>query len=257
MRSRGAGSTRTSRRRSRSRCPSSTAARTPAGPGGSSSATRHVHPFVRDALDAPGGRSRSGLGDEGYVLATSAGDTSEIVIAAHAAQRRVLRRRDAAAARRRRASAPGRVHRRLPRTRRSAAPTSRPTRSMGFANGRNVFSDRQRAFIDWLAARKFNTLFLVDNGDFFQPEDTWVDAYEELFAYARERFVEPVPRICSISTVGPFPFAYYEGWFVAGRTVHLRRHGPGGGRSPVRRPGCPTATSRPTPTATACRTAGR
>jgi hypothetical protein len=172
-----------------------------------------VHPFVRDALRRAGRSLPTGLGDEGYVLAASGGVDPEIVIAAHApsgAFYGVVTLLQLIGAD---AGVPGVFVVDYPEH--TVRGTYEPTNAvMGFAGGRNVFVQRQRDFIDWLAARKFNTLFLVDNGDFFLPEDTWVQAYEELFAYARERFIEPVPRICSISTVGPFPFAYFEGWFV-------------------------------------------
>ena len=76
------------------------------------------------------------------------------------------------------------------------------------------FTQEQKDYIDWLASLKFNTVFTVENGIFFKNESQWKDAYEEFFEYCRERFIEPVPRLCSISSVSPFPFEFYEGWFV-------------------------------------------
>ncbi|HEC76796.1 MAG TPA: hypothetical protein ENI33_06020 [Thermoplasmatales archaeon] len=76
------------------------------------------------------------------------------------------------------------------------------------------FTQEQKDYIDWLASLKFNTVFTVENGIFFKNESQWRDAYEEFFEYSRERFIEPVPRLCSISSVAPFSFEFYEGWFV-------------------------------------------
>jgi hypothetical protein len=74
------------------------------------------------------------------------------------------------------------------------------------------FTPDNRAFIDWLAMHKFNTVMTVGHGDFFKDNSVWLEAYTDLFAYARERFIEPIPRLSTISTVTDFTYEYWEGW---------------------------------------------
>gem|GEM_PF-5704925 len=99
---------------------------------------------------------------------------------------------------------------------------------MEWKDGRYYFTDSQRAFIDWLAGHKFNTVFTVENGAFFKDEEAWLQAYQELFAYARQRFIEPVPRICSISSVSPFEFEFFEGWYIQDEPFVFGAPGVGG-----------------------------
>ncbi len=83
------------------------------------------------------------------------------------------------------------------------------------------FTQYQRNFLDWLASLKFNTIFLVDNGVFYEPINYWKYAHQQFFAYARERFIEPIPRLCSISSVRPFDFEFFEGWWIQNESFHF------------------------------------
>ncbi len=151
------------------------------------------------------------IGTEGYLLQVTGGPQSEILIAARAPAGVFYGVTTLLQLIEPDGTVPGVLIIDYPehRMRGSYEPTSA---AFEWRDGAYHFTDRQRAFIDWLAAHKMNVLFLVENGAFFRDEGAWLDAHRELFAYARARFVEPVPRLCSISTVSPFPFELAEGW---------------------------------------------
>ncbi len=151
------------------------------------------------------------LGREGYLLEVTSGPQAQILIAANSPAGAFYGVTTLLQLVRPDGTVPGVLIVDYPdhRLRGSYEPTSA---AFEWRDGAYHFTDRQRAFIDWLASHKMNTLFLVENGAFFRDEAAWLDAYRQLFAYARQRFVEPVPRLCSISTVSPFPFELYEGW---------------------------------------------
>ncbi len=171
------------------------------------------HSFVSDALARRGRALPGNLGDEGYLLEVYPGRPAEIVIAANGAHGAFNAIATLIQLVQSDSSIPACLI--VDHPEHAIRGTYEPgSIRLDYSDGAYHFTAENKTFIDWLAAHKFNTVFAVENGAFFRDESEWRDAYMELFEYARRRYIEPIPRICSISTVSPFAFEYYEGWYV-------------------------------------------
>ena len=147
-------------------------------------------PVRGEALARQGKALPNAMGAEGYVLAAAGGAAPEVVIAAQHRRRRLLRRRHAPAAGDGRRRCAGRLHRGLPepgrardlrarqrrlrlaeRAQRLHRPAAGVHRLAGGAQAQHAVPGRQRRLL--------------------RADATWVDAYRELFAYARRASSSP------------------------------------------------------------------
>ena len=169
------------------------------------------HPQLTQALDRRNRTLPHGLGKEGYMLEAFDGSPKELIIWANAPNGAFYGMVTLLQLVKRDASVPGALVVDYPEH--SIRGTYEPgSIALQWSGGKYNLVQKNKDFIDWLAMHKFNTVMPVENGVFFRAENQWLTAYSDLFNYSRARFIEPIPRLVSISTVSPFPPAYWEGW---------------------------------------------
>jgi hypothetical protein len=76
------------------------------------------------------------------------------------------------------------------------------------------FTWEQKDSIDKLASLKINAISLYTGKDFCENSPDYIQAYREMAAYCRERFIDFIPGIGTLRNISWVPFELIEGWWV-------------------------------------------
>ena len=76
------------------------------------------------------------------------------------------------------------------------------------------FSQEQKDSIDKLAGLKINAISLYAGKDFCEDSPDYIQAYREMAAYCKERFIDFIPGIGTLRSISRVPFDLIEGWWV-------------------------------------------
>ncbi|MBU4445795.1 hypothetical protein KJ656_12040, partial [bacterium] len=77
-----------------------------------------------------------------------------------------------------------------------------------------IFTQEQKDSIDKLASLKINAISLYADKDFCENSPDYIQAYREMAAYCRERFIDFIPGIGTLRSISWVPFDLIEGWWV-------------------------------------------